>query len=142
MTRLTIYFDSHCPLCMTEMKQLKDADRNARLVFADLHAEDFSQRYPHIDPERAYNALHVETDKGELLTGLDANCAVWRAVDKKRWLKVLRWPVIGWFADIAYRFFAQHREMISRLLTGKARCDVCSINVERDLNSRNQHNTV
>lgn len=142
MSQLTIYFDSHCPLCMSEMKQLKHADRNARLVFADLHAEGFSQRYPHIDPERAYNELHVETDKGELMTGLDANCAVWQAVGKNRWLKILRWPVIRWFADIAYRFFARHRETISRLLTGKARCDVCSINVERDLNSRNKHNTV
>lgn len=138
MTQLTIYFDSHCPLCMTEMQQLKGADKTGRIVFADLHAEGFSQRYPHIDPQLAYNRLHVETDKGELLTGLDANCAVWHAVGKNSWLKILRWPVIRWFADIAYGFFARHREIISRLVTGKARCNSCSVNIERDLNNHKQ----
>lgn len=142
MTQLTIYFDSQCPLCMTEMLQLKAADKSGRIVFADLHADGFGQRYPHIDPQRAYNRLHVETASGELLTGLDANCAVWQAVGKNHWLKILRWPVIRWFADMAYRFFARHRETISRLMTGKARCDVCSVNLERDLNTRNQENTV
>lgn len=142
MSQLTIYFDSHCPLCMTEMQQLKIADRAERILFADLHAEGFSQRYPHIDPQQAYNQLHVETDQGELLTGLDANCAVWQAVGKNRWLKMLRWPVVRWFADIAYRFFARHREMISRLVTGKARCEVCSVNVERELNQRKQQGTI
>lgn len=142
MTQLTIYFDSHCPLCMTEMQQLKAADKAGRIVFADLHAEGFSQRYPHIDPQQAYNRLHVETDDGELLTGLDANCAVWHAVGKNAWLKILRWPVIRYFADIAYGFFARHREIISRLLTGKPRCEPCSVNVERDLNRRNQQSTL
>lgn len=142
MSQLTIYFDSHCPLCMAEMQQLKIADRAEHIQFTDLHAEGFSQRYPHIDPQLAYNQLHVETDKGELLIGLDANCAVWQAVGKNHWLKMLRWPVIRWFADIAYRFFARHREMISRLVTGKARCEVCSVNVEQALNQRKQQSTI
>lgn len=142
MTQLTIYFDSHCPLCMKEMLQLRAADKTGRIVFADLHAEGFSQRYPHINPQHAYDSLHVETDDGELLTGLDANCAAWQAVGKNAWLKILRWPVIRYFADIAYRFFARHRAIISRLLTGKPRCEPCSVNVERDLNRRNQQNAL
>lgn len=142
VTQLTIYFDSHCPLCMKEMQQLKVADKTGSIVFADLHAEGFSQRHPHIDPQQAYELLHVETYRGELLTGLDANCAVWQAVGRKRWFKILRWPIIRGFADIAYRFFARHRETISRLVTGKARCDSCSINVERELNERKQQNTI
>jgi predicted DCC family thiol-disulfide oxidoreductase YuxK len=127
---------------MKEMLQLKAADKAERIIFADLHAEGFAQRYPHIDPQQAYNQLHVETDNGEMLYGLDANCAIWQAVGKNHWLKILRWPIIRWFADIAYGFFARNREMISRLLTGKPRCDVCSVNVERELNSRNQQNTI
>jgi predicted DCC family thiol-disulfide oxidoreductase YuxK len=37
----------------------------------------------------------------------------------------LRWPIISWFADRAYNFFARHRYTISYLLTGQKRGKQC-----------------
>ncbi len=125
MQKLTVFFDSYCPLCVAEMNQLRELDTQSLLQLEDIHQEDFSIRYPEIDPKAADRLLHARTADGTMLLGLDVTLAVWRAVGKKPWLVVLRWPVIRFFADIGYRIFAKHRYTISWLITGKRRCEPC-----------------
>ncbi len=123
---LTLFFDGTCPLCAAEMRQLKSLDTESRLRFADIYDESFATHYPHIDISAADRYLHAEYADGSMLYGLDVTYHAWRAVDRKHWLVVLRWPVIRWFADIAYRVFARNRYTISYLLTGEKRCERCN----------------
>lgn len=113
--QLRIYYDGLCPLCSKEIEMLKQLNTAGQLEFADLAQQDFIQRYPHIDPIRAYQVLHGETSDGTVITGLDVTCRAWQLVGKHRWLAVLRWPLIKPVADLFYRFFARHRQAISRL---------------------------
>jgi len=124
---LTIFYDSHCPLCMAEMTQLKDLDTQKKIKFADLHADDFSTVFPYIDKSKANLILHGELPCGEILLGLDVTCKAWSLVGRHKWLVILRWPVIRFFADIIYRIFARYRNTISYLLTGKKPCKQCSL---------------
>jgi predicted DCC family thiol-disulfide oxidoreductase YuxK len=124
---LTIFYDSHCPLCLAEIRQLQALDTAGRLRFVSLHADDFGQRYPHIDQARANRILHGQLESGEILLGLDVTYQAWSRVGKHQWLAVLRWPVIKWVADGVYLLFARHRHRIARLLTGKSRCGRCSL---------------
>ena len=124
---LTLFFDSTCPLCAAEMRQLAELDSESRLQFEDIYAEDFQSRFPHIDPVAADRFLHAEYADGTMVYSLDVTYAAWSAVNKKKWLAVLRWPVIRWFADIGYRVFARNRYTISYLLTGTKRCERCSV---------------
>ena len=71
---LTIFYDSHCPLCMAEMIQLKDLDTQKKIKFADLHADDFCTLFPYIDRSKANLILHGELPSGEILLGLDVTC--------------------------------------------------------------------
>ncbi|MGB2287813.1 MAG: DCC1-like thiol-disulfide oxidoreductase family protein, partial [Porticoccaceae bacterium] len=57
----------------------------------------------------------------------DVTYRAWVLVGKRKWVAVLRWPLIKGFADIGYLFFARNRYTISRLLTGQSRCDSCNI---------------
>jgi predicted DCC family thiol-disulfide oxidoreductase YuxK len=125
--KLTLFYDSHCPLCVAEMRQLKAFDSAGRLAFADLHAPDFIQRYPHIDQLKACRILHGQLDSGELLLGLDVTCLAWSLVGRHEWLALLRWPIVKPIADAVYLLFARYRYPISWLLTGKSRCHSCSL---------------
>lgn len=125
---LTLFYDSYCPLCAQEMDELRRLDsrsQNPRLAFEDIHADDFQSRYPEIDPVAADRILHARYDDGRMIYGLDVTHQAWRLVGKKRWLALLRWPVLRWFADMGYRFFARNRYGISFLLTGRRRCEPC-----------------
>lgn len=126
--KLTIFFDSHCPLCMAEMQQLMSLDTSKKIIFEDLHAANFIQRYPYIDPVKAYRKLHGQLDNGRILLGLDVTCLAWSLVGKHKWLAILRWPIIRYFADAAYYVFARYRNTIAALLMGKNCSGKCIIN--------------
>ena len=117
--KLTIFYDSHCPLCSAEINQLRLLDVDGKLVFEDLHAPDFMKRFPFIDPVHANRILHGQLEDGRMLFGLDVTCRAWAAVGKHRWLAVLRWPFIRWIADLFYLFFARYRNVISRMIIRK-----------------------
>lgn len=123
---MIIFYDGYCPLCVTEMGQLRQLDTSNQLILEDIHQSDFAIRYPQIDANAANQVLHALDDNGNLLLGLDVTCAAWKTVGHHGWIQVLRWPVIRWFADKFYLLFAKHRYSISFLLTGKRRCEPCT----------------
>ena len=125
---LTIYYDGHCPLCMIEMKSLKRHDNKNAINLIDLHNDNFSNDYPHINKTEAINILHGQLDTGELLLGLDVTCKAWGLVGKHKWIIILRWPIIRTITDVFYRLFARHRSKISYLLTRKKTCNSCNLN--------------
>ncbi|TNC83508.1 MAG: thiol-disulfide oxidoreductase [Thalassolituus sp.] len=125
MSELTLYYDGQCPLCVREMAHLRQADRDGRLTLVDIQQEGFAELYPHIDPQAARTILHANTEDGSLLLGLDVTYRAWSLVGKGFWIAPLRWPVIRWFADKAYLWFARNRYKVSGWLTGQERCDSC-----------------
>ena len=129
--QLTIFYDGFCPLCVAEMKQLAELDRDSKLLLVDIHSAGFVQRYPHIDPAAADRLLHGQLSNGRLIYGLDVTHQAWRLVGRKPWIAVLRWPVIRWIADAAYRVFARYRYGFSYLLTGQRRCASCALKSNR-----------
>src|SRR5690554_3743594 len=125
--QLTIFYDGGCPLCVREMRHLKRLDKHQNMVFEDINAGDFNQRYPQVSFTRANQILHGMNADGEMLYGLDVTHAAWSLVGRGWLTAPLRWPLIRGLADKGYLFFARNRNSISKLLTGKSRCDVCSI---------------
>lgn len=119
---MIIFYDAQCPLCNTEMLHLKKADRHQQLILEDLNAADFYCRFPHINKDKAMNLLHGQMASGELIYGLDVTCQAWKTVGKHRWLMLLRLPIIKFFADLGYLFFARHRQFISKLLMPNSAC--------------------
>ena len=123
MTRLTLFYDGRCPLCVAEMTRLASLDQAAELAFENINAADFSRRFPAIDPVAANRVLHGWDENQQLLLGLDVSCQAWQIVGHHRWMAALRWPLLRPLADLGYRFFARHRYFFSRLFSGQARCD-------------------
>lgn len=132
---LTIFYDSQCPLCSAEINQLKAYNTDKKLAFEDIHASDFTQRYPYIDKIEANRILHGQLSNNEMIYGLDVTCLAWKSVGKHRWLSILRWPVLRWISDLAYTFFAKHRNRISKLfISGNKDIDCRPCKIKSDNN--------
>lgn len=54
MTELTIFYDGGCSLCVSKMSHLCRFD-SKKITSQDIHAEGFTQSFPHID--------HVHADQ-------------------------------------------------------------------------------
>ncbi|RTE86928.1 thiol-disulfide oxidoreductase DCC family protein [Aliidiomarina sp. B3213] len=124
--QLIIFYDGQCPLCVREMTQLKLKDEAQRIQFEDILATDFSERFPRVNINDANRILHG-LENGEMLYGLDVTHRAWSLVGKGWMTAPLRWPLLRWFADKAYMFFARHRYTFSKIFTGKARCERCQL---------------
>ena len=109
------------------MRHLQKLDTAGNIAFENIYEADFCGRFPQIDQQQADRILHGQTGEGDMLFGLDVTYRAWVLVGKRKWVAVLRWPLIKVFADIGYLFFARNRYTISRLLTGQSRCDSCNI---------------
>lgn len=121
---LTIFYDSHCPLCSKEMRHLKNYDAYNRIQLEDLHQQNFDLKFPHIDHDKAMHILHGECS-GEVLTGLEVTHKAWSLVGKGHWVCFLKWPVVNCLANKGYLLFAKHRHTISLVLSGGKSCDTC-----------------
>lgn len=103
----TLYYDGKCPLCAKEITLLaKLKDRNLEL--SDVHAlSALEASFP--DQREMLRVLHLRTQSGEWLVGLDANVAAWQHT-RIGWLFVpLRWPLIRGIADRVYNWWANRR---------------------------------
>lgn len=124
--KLIIFFDGYCPLCVAEMNKLRDYDAQGLLVFEDIQAADFQERFPQLDWSQLNARIFGQREDGTLISGLDVTYLAWKLVGKGWVYAPLRWPIIRIFADAVYRLFARYRYGISFLLTGKKRCIPCS----------------
>lgn len=124
---LTIFYDGYCPLCLLEMRKLKQLDKQQKIIFIDIQGPCFSADYPHLDWQALNARIHGYLQDGSLISGLDVTYLAWKLVGKGWVYAPLRWPGIRWLADITYNLFAKHRYRISYLLTGKKRCIPCEL---------------
>ncbi|MCV2884687.1 DUF393 domain-containing protein [Aestuariibacter sp. AA17] len=129
---IKIFYDGLCPLCQAEMNALKKRDTHNALQTVDIQSPDFVQAYPQLDWQALNARIHAMLPDGTVVTGLDATHIAWKAVGRGWLYAPLRWPVIRWFADAAYTFFAKHRYTISYWLTGKKRCERCVVDTSFD----------
>lgn len=112
------------------MRQLKKRDMSQKLIFKDINDSGFAEEFPAISPQHALTKLHgylFQSGREDLLTGLDVTYHAWRIVGRGWLIAPLRWPVIRWFSDKIYLWFARNRFTISKLLTGQSRCETCKL---------------
>jgi predicted DCC family thiol-disulfide oxidoreductase YuxK len=112
---LTIFYDGMCPLCLTEMNNLKRNDNNYLITLVDIHCDEFKNLYTTIKYNDAMKILHGIYDN-ELLLGLQVIHRTWTLVGKGFWVAPLHWPLIKNFSHWVYLGIAKYRHPISRCL--------------------------
>lgn len=125
-TKLTLFYDGQCPLCVKEMTALKKHDSEDVIKLVDIFSDTFLD-YPNIDQAAASERLHAYDKNGALLLGLDVTYQAWSLVGRGHWYAFTRWPLFRPICDWIYIKFARNRYTISGILTGKKRCDSCRI---------------
>lgn len=111
--RVTVWFDSNCPLCRREIAFMRRLDRRNAICFID--ACDPSASCP-VDREAALKRFHAE-ENGRLFAGAQAFAAMWRAIPLLRPLgMVAGWPPVTPLFDRAYTGFLAIRPYLQRML--------------------------
>jgi predicted DCC family thiol-disulfide oxidoreductase YuxK len=110
---LTLFFDSACPLCNSEMQALKARDAQDRLVLVDIAAPDFDAGAAGFTADELDRAMTGQFADGRSVRGLDAIQAAYAAVGLAHVYRWTRSPAIRPLMDRAYLLFARYRNRLS-----------------------------
>lgn len=107
-TRDTLYYDGKCAQCSAEMRLLTRL-KNQSLSLIDIHELTPDSPIFSIPKNNLLSVLHLQTEQGIWLKGLDANVRAWRHTYFGWLMMPLRWPVLKKIADLIYYRWAQNR---------------------------------
>lgn len=110
--KVTVWFDSGCPLCLREIALMRRLDRRGAIRFIDACNPDTTCP---IDRADILKRFHAE-ESGRLLSGAAAFAAMWRAIPVLRPIGLVAgWPPATPLFEIAYRGFLCIRPRLQRL---------------------------
>ena len=102
----TVLFNASCPICSWEISAYARHAKthNLPLAFQDIARADLETW--DLTPEMAARRLHL-IDDGQLLSGMDAQRALWGAIPYMRWLaKVTGLPGLKQVSNFGYDHIA------------------------------------
>lgn len=111
---LTVYYDSHCPLCTAEMDHLRLRDADGQLQFADIWATDFEGPPAGCTQQDLLTLIHARRADGQVVRGVEVFRLAYEAVGLGWVTMVTRLPLIGPLADACYPVLARNRHRIPR----------------------------
>jgi len=102
-----VYYDGNCPLCTAEVCKLSRYSKG-KIDLQNIHALENTFGLPSKDVLLA--RLHVKTESGDWLVGIDANIRAWHHTQFAGLWRVLGWPVMRIFSAAAYEGWLKWRE--------------------------------
>lgn len=111
MNKVTVWYDSGCPLCRREIALMQRLDRGGRINFVD--AADPATTCP-LDRGDVLARFHAE-ENGTMRSGAAAFAAMWRAIPLLRPLGMLaKLPGALPMLELAYLHFLRARPRLQR----------------------------
>jgi predicted DCC family thiol-disulfide oxidoreductase YuxK len=103
----TLFYDGQCSLCAKEIATLKRLE-TGNLMFADVHVQENDEgTLP--DRETLLRRLHLLTDEGDWVIGLNATVRAWSHTKLGFLFKPMLWPLIYPLASRFYGNWADRR---------------------------------
>jgi predicted DCC family thiol-disulfide oxidoreductase YuxK len=121
---LTLYYESACALCDSEMRNLMLRNHAGLLRFVDVSAPDFDTPPPGCQMQDLLDTIHAQCADGSVIHGVDVFRHAYTAVGLPGISRALSLPLLRPLSDALYPWVARHRHQfprwISHLVFGRA----------------------
>lgn len=67
--KIHIFYDDHCQLCMRFKDSLNFLCQKDLYQFHGIEQSETYEQFPHLDPEKLKESIHILTERGEWLIG-------------------------------------------------------------------------
>lgn len=114
MTKSKIFVDGNCIVCSFEISHYK---RIAPELFelVDISDPSFDAAKYDLDAKSVQKEMHVLTDEGKLVKGVDAFAHIWSRIPKYQFAsRAINLPIIRSLANIGYFVFAAIRPWLPK----------------------------
>ncbi len=109
--RVTVWYDSDCPMCIREMRLMRRLDRRDAIDFVEIQS---AAGCP-ISTDELMKRFHAQERGQPIVSGAAAFAAMWRAIPLLRPLGLLaRFRPVLWLLERLYRAFLLIRPWLQR----------------------------
>ncbi|MBT5019180.1 DUF393 domain-containing protein [Planctomicrobium sp.] len=120
-----VFYDGACPLCKREINLLSRWDKQDKIQFTDIAADDFSAESIGITYDQLMAEIYGRLPDGTFVNGVEVFRRLYSAVGFSWIVAPTRLPGISHVMDFGYRIFAKNRLR----LTGRCDDSGCKTNV-------------
>jgi predicted DCC family thiol-disulfide oxidoreductase YuxK len=121
--RLAVLYDRDCGFCKWSLDKILAWDRNRRLRPVAIQSEEGERLLADIEPERRLDSWHLVVADGEVRSAGAAAPALFDSLPGGRPFAAL-FRAFPWTTERAYRWVANHRDLLARLLRIDATCQL------------------
>jgi predicted DCC family thiol-disulfide oxidoreductase YuxK len=113
-TKLTIFYDGECPLCLAEIHFLKQHNQHGLLAFISLQQGDLADS--DIKCELALKTIHAKLGEHEMIIGPEVFYEAYKRTDLKFVNYLFSLKSFRFIYARFYVIFAKYRHQISKLI--------------------------
>jgi predicted DCC family thiol-disulfide oxidoreductase YuxK len=113
-TKLTIYYDGECPLCLAEILFLKQHNQRGLLEFVSL--QNLDANCHDINCELAFKTIHARLGDSEIIVGPEVFYEAYKRTDLRTVQYLFSFRVVRFVYARFYVLFAKYRHQISRVI--------------------------
>lgn len=121
---LTLFYESACPLCDGEMRNLMLRNTQGLLRFVDVSAPDFAGPPAGCSRKDLLTLMHGLRADGQVIRGVEVFRLAYAAVGLPAISRALSLPLLSPLSEALYPWIARHRHQfplwISRVIFGRA----------------------
>jgi predicted DCC family thiol-disulfide oxidoreductase YuxK len=131
--KLTVFYDSLCPVCNTEVKFIRrrDQKRDNSIKFIDITEPSFNAENYGFTLQEAVASMHGFDTQGKIITGVEVFRQMYAAVGLGWVLSFTRLPIIRNIANFAYKLFAYIRPRFSSFNPADCTTESCELYPEK-----------
>lgn len=116
MSRLTVFYDGACPLCIREIGLLRRLEKGRRVDYLDISPPGAAAFCP-VPQEQLLARFTVKRADGEMVDGAQAFTEVWSQIPWLIWLRPIgRFPPTRWTLNLNYGGFLKIRPWLQRFV--------------------------
>ena len=113
-TKLTIFYDGDCPLCLAEIHFLKQHNQRGLLLFKSLQQLDAANA--DINCDLALRTIHAKLGENGITVGPEVFYEAYKRTDLRLVNYLFSIKLIRFIYAKFYGFFAKYRHQISKLI--------------------------
>lgn len=122
-TRVTVWYDGNCPLCLREIALMRRLDQRGAIRFVNAADPAQAPSCP-LSPETLLARFHAREAGRPVVSGAAAFAAMWRAIPLLApFGHIARIPPVLWLGERAYRLFLKVRPWLQRRVSGAGQSD-------------------
>ena len=118
-----VFFDNDCPLCRREVDFLRRRDKQGKIAFTDIAAQDFRAADYGKSQDDLMAEIHGRLPDGTWIVGVEVFRRMYDAVGFGPVVSLTRLPIVRGMLDFAYAAFAKRRLKF----TGRCNAGDCAV---------------